>query len=55
MANRRTDERTMADEEDDPYAVSDDDDDAPKGPPPKIEIEGRELSDITQLVSRGMV
>jgi hypothetical protein len=40
----------MSDAEADPYAVSSDEDEA-KGPPPKIEIEGRTTADFQQIVS----
>ncbi|VDM48144.1 unnamed protein product [Toxocara canis] len=40
----------MADVDEDPYAVSSDsEDDEPKGPPPKINIEGRAVSDLSSL------
>ncbi|VDK56932.1 unnamed protein product [Anisakis simplex] len=41
----------MADVEEDPYALSSDsEDDEPKGPPPKINIEGRTTADLSSLV-----
>uniref|UniRef100_F1KW93 LIM domain and actin-binding protein 1 n=1 Tax=Ascaris suum TaxID=6253 RepID=F1KW93_ASCSU len=40
----------MADVDEDPYALSSDsEDDEPKGPPPKINIEGRAVTDLSSL------
>uniref|UniRef100_A0A0N5AI84 HYPK_UBA domain-containing protein n=1 Tax=Syphacia muris TaxID=451379 RepID=A0A0N5AI84_9BILA len=39
----------MSDQEEDPYAVSSDSEDELQGPPPKINIEGRAVADLSSI------